>query len=338
MAGFQEYFVRALDDMSYFYMGFQKSGPEVAAATDSIEEYIARNNADDPLEYFKNPGVVPEMEFFNPMRRNRYNLTDFRFTSPVYSQHRTNNIVRGRYYERHGEPDAPLVTLLHGWRMDSYIFFDRYARLLVRAGFNVAMPDLPYHMSRTPRHSFAGEHTFKDDAIHTMETFRQALFDVMSVMNWAREKKKARATGTMGVSFGGLLSGLLACVDPHVFFAVMIAPPSDLGEIFKTSRLGRLFEKENPRASRLVERYRETLALMALTNQKPFPPPERIFIAEGLYDGMVPPEIIDKLWHTWDHPHLERYPHGHLSVILFNPELEESLKEWLAGIYKAISG
>lgn len=333
----QEFFARALDEMSYLYMWAQKSGPEFAAAIGSLEEYIERNRASEPREYFKNPGVVPDIEFFNPIRRRRYNVTEFRFTSPVFSPHRVNNIVRGRYYERHGEPDAPLAVLLHGWRMESYLLFDRYARILIRRGFNVAMPDLPYHMSRTPRHSFAGEHTFKDDAIHTMETFRQAVFEIMAVMNWSRERKKSSAAGTMGVSFGGLLAGLMACVEPTVYFAVMVAPPSDLGEIFKTSRLGRLFEKENPRAARLVERYRETLALLALSNQKPFPPPGRIFIAEALYDGMVPPEVIESLWAAWNSPQIHRYPHGHISVILFNPELETDLKNFLTNIRGEIS-
>jgi len=328
-----EYLVRSIDEMSYMYMGKQKNAAEVAAAIGSLEEYVENENAREPLEYFKNPGYVPDMKISSPSARRNYNIMRFQFDSPVYTRHRANNVVHGRYYERHGRPDLPMVILLHGWRMESYLLFDRYCRLLVRDGINCAMPDLPYHMNRTPRDSFAGEHTFKEDAIHTMETMRQSLFDVMSVANWAKKKKGARLVGVMGVSFGGLLSGLMACVEPLVDFAVLVCPASDLGEIFQKSRLGRLFEKENPRAARLITKYKDTLAGMSLPNLKPLLPPERIFIAHGIYDAMVPEEVTENLWHSWDKPVLKRYPHGHLSIILLNPQLESDLKEWLKSMY-----
>ncbi|MFA6449276.1 MAG: hypothetical protein WCX65_07415 [bacterium] len=333
----QELFARAMDEMSYLYMGTQKTGKTVAAAIGSLEEYLEREGAGDPRKFFANPGVVPDMEMSDFVRRRTYNLMHFRFDSPLYTPFRANNIVRGRYYERHGEPDAPMVALLHGWRMESYMFFDRFARLLVKWGFNCAMPDLPYHMSRTPKSSFAGEHTFKDDAIHTMETMRQSLFDTMTVLNWAKERKKARMVGAMGVSFGALLSGMMACAEPMLDFAVLVAPPADPGRIFAASRLGRLIEKENPRVERLLRRYHEVMATMALTKLTPLVDPANIFIAEGLYDGMVPPEVVDELWEKWNRPKIVRYPQGHLSVILFNKELENDLEEWLRPFAQGLS-
>ncbi len=324
--------------MSYLYMGQQKASREVAAAIGSLEDYLASEHADDPARFFGNPGVVPDMEFGDFVRRRGYNLSHFKFDSPVYTPFRANNIVRGRWYERHGEPDAPLVVLLHGWRMDSYFLFDRYCRVLVKLGFNCAMPDLPYHMSRTPASSFAGEHTFKDDAIHTMETMRQSLFDVMTVLNWAKAKKGSRLLGAMGMSFGALLSGMLACTEPSLDFAVLVAPPADPGRVFNSSRLGRLIEKENPRVERLLRRYKEVMAKMSLTNLQPLLPPDKIFIAEGIYDGMVPPDVVEELNVKWNHPHFVRYPQGHLSIILFNPQLEADLKEWLRPFASGVAG
>ncbi|HOO55804.1 MAG TPA: alpha/beta fold hydrolase [bacterium] len=314
-------------------MGSQKDAPEYGAAFGSVEEYIKRENANDTRKFFSNPGFIPEIEFFDPVKRSTYNISKFRFDSTVYTRYKKNNIVSGRYYERHGRPDLPLVILLHGWRMDSYMLFDRYCRLLVKNGFNCFMPDLPYHMNRTPKQSFAGEYTFRDDAIHTMETMRQAVFDIMSIINWANKYKNPRLIGCMGVSFGGMISGLMACVEPQLNFSVMIVPPSDLGRVFTESRLGHLFERENPKAGRLVKKYAETMSIMALTNQKPIVPKENIFIAEGLYDTFVPPVLIEELWRAWDRPKIKRYPHGHLSVILFNPKLESDLRKWLKKIY-----
>lgn len=328
----QELLARGLDEISFMYMSMQNTPPKTAAAVGSLREYMEMEGADDPAKFFANPGYTPGIEISDPFRRRRYNVMKFRFDSCVYTQHAENRVVRGRYYERHGEPDAPLAILLHGWRMDSYMVFDRYARLFVREGLNCAMPDLPYHMRRTPRGSFAGEHTFRDDAIHTMETLRQALFDVMSIMNWAREKKGTSRFCVMGVSFGGLLAGLLACYEPRMNAAVLVAPPVDLAQMFKSSRLGRVFERENPRAERMLRVYSDLLDRLGLQNMTPLTPKENIFIAEALYDGMVPPLLVEELWHAWGHPTIQRYPHGHLSIIMFNTQLDHDLSQWLRSL------
>ncbi len=310
-------------------MTLQNPPPKTAAAVGSLQEYLDSEGADDPARFFANPGYVPALTISDPVRRRRYNVMKFKFESVVYTKHIENKTVRGRYYERHGEPDAPLAILLHGWRMDTYMLFDRYARLFVSEGLNCAMPDLPYHMRRTPRGSFDGEYTFRDDAIHTMETLRQALFDVMSIMNWARENKGIRRFCVMGVSFGAFLTGLLACFEPQTDIAVMVAPPVDLSKMFSASRLGRIFEKENPRAERMLRLYSDLLERLGLQNMTPITPKNQIFIAEALYDGMVPPPLIEELWAAWGHPAIRRYSHGHLSVILFNSAFNRDLSLWL---------
>ena len=328
----QELFARGLDEMSFFFMGFQKRNAQPTPAYGSIKEYIRHENGDDVHKFLENPGYVPDVSLYGPVKRRRYNLVKFRFESPVYTIHRANRTVYGRLYDRHGEPDAPLAILLHGWRMDTYMIFDRFARIFVREGMNCAMPDLPYHMNRTPGGSFAGEFTFKDNAIHTMETLRQAIFDIMSVINWAREVRGVKRVGIMGVSFGALIAGILACVQPDLDFAVLVAPPVDLGKMFHASRLGRVFEQENPRAERMLRLYRDALANFSLLNLEPQVPKDRIFIAEGLHDTMVPPQLIEDLWAAWNHPWIERYEQGHLSVILFNKLFEKDLRGFIRSL------
>jgi len=328
----QELFARAMDEMSYFYIGLQKRKPKPTAAYGSIEEYLRQEGGEDVQKFLGNPGNVPELALVDPVKRRRYNILKFRFESSVYSMHPANKTVHGRLYERHGEPAADLALLLHGWRMDTYMIFDRFCRVFVREGMNCAMPDLPYHMNRTPGGSFAGEYTFKDDAIHTMETLRQALFDIMALINWAREVRGVRRVGVMGVSFGAMIAGMLACVEPGIDFAVMVAPPVDLGRMFRSSRLGRVFEQENPRAERMLRLNEQTLSRYALQNLQPLTPRERIFIAEGIYDSMVPPAIIEDLWAAWCQPQIKRYPHGHISIIMFNKVFERDLRGFLRSL------
>ena len=322
-----ERIARGLDNVSYLYMGTQKKKRRQTFYQDDLENYIDPDE-DDPMAIFPNPGAVPDVHLLDVTRRSTYDIHKFRFRSFIETPHEENNIVHGRLYEQHGRPDAPTVIVLHGYRMESYLLFDRYCRFFVRRGFNAALMDLPYHMHRRPPNTYHGEFTFSDDAVLTLKVMKQSVSDVMATMNWLSSRGVPRI-GIYGVSYGGMMAGLVGCVEPAVDFIIMVAPPADMGEVFFKSRLGRQFEAENPDARRVLARHREILDRVALINLTPLPPRDRIFIAEGLYDEMVPSALTEKLWRAWGRPHIRRYPHGHISVIILNPRLDRDLRAFL---------
>lgn len=327
----QELLAKTLDNISYFYMGTQKRVKQGPFYAGDIEEYLAREKAADPMEFFRNSGQVPDVEITETQKRNRYDIHKFKFESFIETPHFENNTVYGRLYEQHGKPDAPTVVVLHGWRMESYIFFDKFCRQFIKEGFNAVLVDLPYHMNRRADNSFHGEFTFTDDAVFTLEVMRQSLTDIFSVMNWIRSRGTEQI-GMFGVSYGGLLTGVSACVEPTLDFAMLLVPPADMAEVFAKSRLGRLFERENPNARKMLARYRMILDNISLVKLKPLVPKERIFIVEGRYDGMVPQHVIEQLWRAWGKPTIKRYHHGHLSVLILNPQLDRDMHVWLKAL------
>jgi hypothetical protein len=167
--------------------------------------------------------------------------------------------------------------------------------------------------------------------VFTMEVLRQSISDVLCVINWVKSRG-ASSVGMFGVSYGSLLCGIIGCVEPSIDFLIMVVPPADMSEVFLHSRLGRLFERENPNARKMMEEYRFMLDRIALVNLTPLVPVNRIFIAEAKYDGMVPVPVVEKLWRAWGRPTIKRYPHGHLSVIIFNPRLDRDMHRWLQAI------
>lgn len=334
----QELFARALDNMSYSYMGTQKKrrGGETFFIG-ALEEYLEDRALDDPCAFFRNPGTVPEIAMLDAVRRGTYDIHKLRFQSFIESPHQFNDRVHFRFYERHGEPDAPAVIVLHGYRMENYMVFDRYCRLMVRRGYNAALVDLPYHMSRRPPGTYHGEFTFSDDGVLTLRVMQQSVLDIMAVINWLKQRG-APQIGMFGVSYGGMLSGLMACVEPQVDFTIMVAPPADMGEVFFESRLGRQFEAENPRAREVLTKYRGVLDRFALVNLKPLVATENILLIEGIYDGMVPVPLIEKLWRAWGEPEIRRYPQGHLSVIILNPPMDRHLRAFLNKMRRIAKG
>jgi len=331
----QKQFARTLDGISLAYIGSRKKSAPKIFHEESLEEYLAENEISDPMVFFANPGAVPDVKVTKTSRRRGYDLKYFHFGSFVETPHRVNNTVHGRLYEIHGKPAAPTVIVLHGWQMESYAFFDYYCRLLVREGFNAALIDLPYHMHRRAPQSHHGEFTFSDDAVLTIKVMKQSVSDVEAAINWLKNNGVEKV-GTFGVSYGGMLAGLTGCADANVEFMMLVAPPANLFEFFTATNLGHLFEKRNPKMFEDMKRNRDVFERISIENMKPRTSPDNIFIVMAEYDTLVSPDAIDRLWYAWDRPHIERYVHGHLSVILFNPSMNRHMRRWLNSIRERI--
>ena len=327
----QKQFSKMLDNISYAYIGTRKKRGSKIFYEGGLDEYLQKYDARDPMEFFADPGIVPEVKITKVSPRSGYSIKKFHFRSFVETPHAINNTVHGRLYEINGRPTAPTVVVLHGWQMESYAFFDFYCRLLVREGFNAVLMDLPYHMHRRAPESHHGEFTFSDDAALTVRVMKQSVNDIEGTINWLKHLGVEKI-GTFGVSYGGMLAGLAGCVDPSIDFMMLVVPPTDLYEFFTATRLGHEFEKRNPVMYEHMKAHRDVFERISLVNLKPQMRPENIFIVMAEYDEMVSPDAIDRLWYAWERPHIERYVHGHLSVILFNPSMSRHMRRWLSTI------
>ncbi|MEW5946673.1 MAG: alpha/beta fold hydrolase [bacterium] len=323
------YFVSLLmDALSFGYMNLFHRSDTAPSSPESIDDYIRRNRAGDPRKFFSCPGGVPDLRITGTIAMPGFEIHDFQFPSSVITGHDRNDVVRGRVYEKRTCGGRPFVILLHGWRMESHLAFDRFARLFMKAGYNSLLLDLPYHMRRTPPRAFSGEYSFSTNALRTLEALRQSVLDVRSALNWLKVRGVPRV-GVFGVSLGGLLAGLVTCVEDRLDFSVLVVPGTDVAEMFRKSRLGRMFQRENPEAGYMIEKYGDYLRTVSLPSLKPLVPVSRVLIIEAIYDRFVPRELVERLWDAWGRPPILRYPHGHLSVIALNPKLDGDLKKFL---------
>src|SRR5579871_6036332 len=150
----------------------------------------------------------------------------FQFTSPVESLWVRNNVVHGRLYTVSKLwRDKPTLILLHGWNAQTCYrtLFPHLARRLTKHGVNVAMIELPYHSQRKPRGRGAVKNFLSGDLVHVVEAARQAIADTRAVVAWLKEQGCPQV-GLWGISLGAWLSGLLACNDEAVDFAVLMTP------------------------------------------------------------------------------------------------------------------
>lgn len=241
----------------------------------------------------------------------------FHFPSPVTTPWEINNRVGGDYFEGHG-PDTrqrPTVLLLHGWNASIayYMNYCRTGHRFARRGINCALMHLPYHVDRKPNRW--KEYFLTENIAHTVQAVQQAVIEARIVLRWLRDRHSG-PVGIWGISLSGWIASIVACVEKELDFAVLMTPAVRLDrQIWDLKFLSAMKESLLAQGATREDIIRIAEPLMPKLH-KPLLERDRILIVEALYDQFLGPETIDELWHAWDKPPIERYRHGHVSILM----------------------
>ncbi len=248
----------------------------------------------------------------------------FRFTSQAISPWERNNIVHGRFFPV-GESwsEQATVVLLHGWNaeMGYRTLFPWLARRLNAAGLNALMFELPYHCQRKPRGREAYRNFISDDLLHVVHAAHQSIADARAVIAWLRAQG-CRQVGAWGISLGGWLAGMLACVEPQLGFAVLMTP------VVRMDRVIAELDFCKP-IRRVLRGANVRLEPMNLVSYRLRLPPEATLIVASEHDLFAPLATIEELHRHWGGPQLWRVPHGHISAMMSAPVMERTVR-WVA--------
>ncbi|MCX7887387.1 MAG: alpha/beta fold hydrolase [Verrucomicrobiae bacterium] len=248
---------------------------------------------------------------------------NFRFSSPVVSPWKQNNVVHGRFFAA-AKPASktPTVILLHGWNQElGYeTLFPQLARRLNAAGFNAAMFELPYHRRRKPNDRDAIRNFLASDPLHVAMAIHQALADARALIA-KLAGENTPPIGLWGISLGAWLAGLLACVEQRVDFAVLMTP------VVRMDRIITELKFCEPIREQLHKRLLP-LAPLNLVSHRPHHP-QNILIVAGDHDLFAPVETAEELARAWKGATLRRLPHGHISMLLSPKAITETVN-WIA--------
>ena len=73
----QKILSRTLDNLSYAYLGTRKKGHSEVFYEGGLDELIKEYDITDPLEFFANPGTVPDVEITKTASRRGYVFNRF---------------------------------------------------------------------------------------------------------------------------------------------------------------------------------------------------------------------------------------------------------------------
>ncbi|MGH8597720.1 MAG: alpha/beta hydrolase family protein, partial [Gammaproteobacteria bacterium] len=133
--------------------------------------------------------------------------------------------------------------------------------------------------------------------------------------------------GLWGISLGAWLTGLVACADDRLGFAVLHTPVARIDRVIDELDFCRAIRTSLDGASIRLDR-------LTLTSYRAHLSPEKILIVASQHDMFAPAETIEELWRAWGEPEMWRTPHGHISVLMSAPIMERTV-DWIARTARA---
>ncbi len=250
----------------------------------------------------------------------RYTVSRLRFPSPVVTADPENNTVHAEYFRPVGrDGKRPGVVVLHILGADFPLSRYMAARLADR-GVAALFVKLPYYGERRPASGGLDARRFlSSDVERTVTAMRQGICDVRRASAWlaTRAEVDPGRLGVTGISLGGIVSSIVAAVDPSIQESAFLLAGGDLSRILWEMPEGRTFR------ARWIESGRTRADLKALTD--PFDPlryasrlrTKRVFMMAGKVDEVIPPDSARELWLAAGRPDILWCDCGHYSAVGF---------------------
>ncbi len=283
----------------------------------------------EPTQMFPPPGPVDDFSvgrtFIDRLARSstvrwtsrhRVLCPKYRFRHHGAYQRNLRNQIR--WVRPDGKRRKSALIYVHGWLesgswAEETTLFRKWGRELDADLVHVS---LPFHGPRKPPSSlFSGEFFWTADLVRTVEAVRQAVFDVRQTVSWLRAQGYQQV-GITGISLGGAVTMITACLTPGPDFVIPIVAHLQLGEAVEQApilgRMRRDLERWGMgQASRrqLFERigWHAYQPVLSAANQ--------LWIA-ARDDVYIDAELARAQWQQWGQPSILWIDGGHMTFPL----------------------
>jgi pimeloyl-ACP methyl ester carboxylesterase len=219
---------------------------------------------------------------------------------------------------RHESGDARgSVIVLHGFAMGWPVIdaFAMSASNWFALGFDVLLLTLPDHgPRRAPGAVFSGQSFTVPHAVQLAAAVQRTIHEIFELKRWLRAQDD-KPVGLVGMSLGGYLASLCAGLSDDFDFLVALVPPACMGDL-----AWRVYRDTGHHRMGPDEVLTERNMRAAFYIHSPLAHPrkiakERILIAAGAGDRIVPPEHPSALWEHWQRPTIHWFRGAHTSTV-----------------------
>ncbi len=213
-----------------------------------------------------------------------------------------------------------LLIYLHGWGRTSLLAEQLWHFSILQRTYHadILALELPYHMSRNPG-GFSGQGLLDGDPVRTLEGFRQAIIEAMTLY---QVLKKTRQVGFVGISLGGHLLVMINLLLHEDFFALAALVGSPLKENLQRLQI-------SPNLLRSLQD-RDVARLMSILDFTQIPVKHhnsKFYLVGGKHDPIISPRTVLNLGR---HLRCPTYilPSGHFTFSLFLPYITKKMIHW----------
>ena len=219
----------------------------------------------------------------------------------------------------HGEDETrATVIILHGFAMGWPAVDGRIlsARHWFEKGLNVVLLTLPDHgPRRSPGAVLSGQRFTVPHALELAGAVHQAIYEIFELKTWLRSRG-ASSVGLFGMSLGGYLTSICAGLSGDFDFLVPLVPPACMGDL-----AWRVYRDTGHHRSGYEPVLTEMNMRAAFFIHSPLAHErrvarEKILIAAGAGDRIVPPEHPSALWEHWDRPAIHWFRGSHVAPVV----------------------
>lgn len=193
-------------------------------------------------------------------------------------------------------------------------------------GVDVAHVQLPFHGRRRPSGQlFHGEWFWTADLVRSLESVRQAVMDVRTIMAWFRELGYEEV-GVTGLSLGGCIAMLLACVEPLPDYVIPMIAHLELTDAIEEAPILWRMKDDLERFGIDKARRREIFARVPLSTAAPKLPNDKQLWVAAREDAYLKAGLVEQQWKRWGEPPILWIPGGHMTFPLAMGEIVTRMK------------
>jgi pimeloyl-ACP methyl ester carboxylesterase len=225
-------------------------------------------------------------------------------------------------------PRRGTAILLPPWKFRSPVVLSGWVRSLARSGLEVWLAVPPLHLERTPPGERSGEGVVSPDLDRMRGVLEQAVLEARACA--VRASALGGEVAVVGLSFGALVAAWVATGPERVDRVALVAPPADLGAVFRDTPIGGRYAALAARAGAPVpagdELERRLDWLVPLGRR---PTCGRVLVAGGAHDAiaMGGARVIARAWGV----PLREFPRGHLTLLFGCPAVRCEVARFAAG-------
>jgi dienelactone hydrolase len=251
-----------------------------------------------------------------------------------------NQTVTARWMHPRSGPRRQALVYVHGWLEPGPWIEEAVLlpRLYDALGVDVLHVQLPFHGSRNPKSAlFHGEFFMSADLVRSFEAVRQSCIDARTLVTWLRSQGYTEV-GVTGISLGGSITMVLACVDPTPDYVVPIVGHLKLGEAVEDAPILWRMKADLERFGVDRARRKEIFGRLGIDSLRPTLPPEKQLWIMARDDAYIAAPLVEAQWRAWGQPAIEWIPGGHMMFPLSLPRIVERTREFHATLGRGANG